>query len=99
MHAQVPSGDETRGTGLDRFPALGEMGAFAASLRSLTNYEVWERTESTMLQLAPVPDSTPQDWLRFEALLDELRWRLSGLEGAGSPVPQLSVSVMAGRGQ
>lgn len=99
MQSQFPNADETRTTAVDRFPASEEMGAFAASLKSLTNCEVWERTESTMLQLAPVPDSTPQDWLRFEALLDELRWRLSGLEGAGSPVPQLSVSVMAGRGQ
>jgi hypothetical protein len=89
---------EADGTALDPSSAAA-IGAFAKSLRSLTNYEVWERTESAVLQLAPDSDRASQDWWRVQALLDELQWRLSGLEGAGPSTPQLPATVSGGRAE
>lgn len=91
MRILASNGNEAHRTALDRSRAAAAIGAFAKSLRSLTNYEVSERTESAIRQLAPEPNSAAEDRLRVQALLDELQWRLSGLEGAGPPTPQLPV--------
>jgi hypothetical protein len=62
---------------------------FAERLKSLTNYEVWTRVEAAIQTMAPNADTETQEWGRFRVLLEELRWRLSGLEGAGSTSEQV----------
>ena len=64
---------------------------FATSLRSLSNYEVWKRVKSGILA-RPAQDKSETDSWRFRLLLDELQWRNSGIEGAGS-VPDLDKSM------
>jgi hypothetical protein len=56
---------------------------FAANLRKLSNYEVWKRVQSGILA-HPSQDKAEADPWRFRLLLDELQWRHSGIEGAGS---------------
>jgi hypothetical protein len=56
---------------------------FAASLKALSNYEVWKNVESAVLAPRPPQDKAELDSWRFRLLLDELQWRHSGLEGAG----------------
>jgi hypothetical protein len=72
------------GTTVEAPPVSKAMADYAASLKSLTNYEVWKRVESMILTLTPGQEleSEVEDWWRFRVLLDELQWRLSGLEGA-----------------
>lgn len=92
------NGNGAHGTPFDQFPAPapGPIASFAKSLRSLTNYEVRRQAESAFMQLPSDQDSEPQDWWRVRALLEELQWRQSGLEGAGSPTPQLPVTLWTG---
>lgn len=99
MRIAASNGNEAHGTALDRSPTAAAIGAFARNLRSLTNYEVWERTESAIRQLPPEPDSAAQDWWRVQALLDELQWRLSGLEGSGPSTAQLPAPVTRRRAE
>jgi hypothetical protein len=64
---------------------------FATNLRSLSNYEVWKRVQSGILS-HPSQDKAEADSWRFRMLLDELQWRHSGIEGAGS-VPDLDHTI------
>lgn len=57
---------------------------YAVEVKRLTNYEVWKNVESTLSALAPGQEPEGSQWWALKILLDELRWRLSGLEGAGS---------------
>jgi catalase (peroxidase I) len=63
--------------------------AYIERLKSLTNYEVWTEVEAAIQTMTPSTETGLQDWGRFRALLDELRWRLSGIEGAGSTSNQV----------
>ncbi len=65
-------------------PATGEMADYAAEVRRLSNYEVWRNVESALLALAPGQESEETELLNLRILLEELKWRFSGLEGAGS---------------
>ncbi len=56
---------------------------FATTLRSLSNYEVWKRVQTGILA-HPSQEKAEADSWRFRMLLDELQWRYSGIEGAGS---------------
>jgi hypothetical protein len=56
---------------------------FATSLRSLSNYEVWKRVQMGILAHPSEGKAEADSW-RFRMLLDELQWRYSGIEGAGS---------------
>jgi hypothetical protein len=56
---------------------------FATGLRRLSNYEVWKRVQSGILA-HPSQERAEADSWRFRLLLDELQWRYSGIEGAGS---------------
>lgn len=58
-----------------------EAASFAAQVKSLTNYEVWKRVESMKDRFTPGHEAENKDWWRFQILVDELQWRLSGLEG------------------
>ncbi len=64
-----------------KFPAES---AFAKSLHSLTNYQVWERVEAAIATKPMSPEEASRAAERLQALLDELVWRRSGIEGAGS---------------
>ncbi len=57
--------------------------AFAKSLHSLTNYQVWERVESAISTTPMSPEEASRAAERLQALLDELVWRRSGIEGVG----------------
>lgn len=63
-----------------------EAAAFAAKVRALTNYEVWKRVEAMKDSFTPGRETENKDWWRFQILVDELQWRLSGLEGPGTAV-------------
>ena len=65
--------------------------AYAADLKRMSNYEVWKRVESA-IQATSSQEGTESDSLCFLALLDELQWRHSGLEGAGT-LPDLDRTV------
>jgi hypothetical protein len=85
---------EFSGTNLDRAPASQDVAVFAAQVKSLTNYEVWKRVEAMMLTLTPGQEPADSaDWWRFQILLDELQWRLSGLEGAGSATGRIRLAA------
>lgn len=62
---------------------------YAERLKGLSNCEVWTQVETAIQTLRPSADAELPDWGRFRALLDELRWRLSGLEGSGSQEDQV----------
>lgn len=57
---------------------------FATSLKALSNYEVWKSVESAVLAPRSPQEKVELDSWRFRLLLDELQWRHSGLEGAGT---------------
>lgn len=85
---------ELSGTALDRAPASKDVAAFIARVKSLTNYEVWKRVEAMMLTLTPGQEPADSaDWWRFQILLDELQWRLSGLEGAGTATGRIRLAA------
>lgn len=74
-------------------PAAGEMTAYAAEVKRLSNYEVWRNVESALLALAPSQESEEARWWSLRILLDELKWRFSGLEGAGSASTRIPVNI------
>lgn len=70
-------------------PSPAAVAAYVERLKSLSNYEVWTEVEAAIQTMTPNTETGLQDWGRFRALLDELRWRLSGIEGAGSTSNQV----------
>lgn len=90
-----PSRPETRFAPVVSMPDTSspEVAAkFAAELRSLSNYEVWERVETAILAPRSAGEKGQTDTWRFRLLLDELQWRYSGIEGAGK-VPDLDKAI------
>ncbi|HVB98966.1 MAG TPA: hypothetical protein VNJ12_06485 [Candidatus Dormibacteraeota bacterium] len=73
-------------------PAVEETAAYTAKVKSLTNYEVWRNVESALLTLMPGQESDEAKWWNLRILLDEVNWRLSGLEGAGSASPRFPLN-------
>ena len=71
-------------------------GDFTTQIRSLTNYQVWERVQSGILA-RPGEGVAEADPERFRLLLDELQWRHSGIEGPGA-IADLD-KAMAGGGE
>ena len=57
---------------------------YAATVRRLTNYEVWKSVQSALPFSGPGVESVEGDWRNFRIRLDELNWRHSGLEGSAS---------------
>ncbi len=74
-------------------PSPQAVAAYAAEVKALTNYEVWKGLESMILTLVPGQEADNDDWWHFRLLLDELQWRLSGLEGAGSAPSRLRLAA------
>lgn len=65
--------------------------AYAERLKSLSNCEIWTQVEAAIQTLNPAAEAEVEDWGQFRALLDELRWRLSGLEGVRSTSEQVLI--------
>lgn len=70
-----------------------ETAAYAARVKKLTNYEVLRSVESSLLTLGPNQEPEDTEWWKLWILLDELKWRLSGLEGPDSPSGRIQVST------
>jgi hypothetical protein len=87
-------GSEKSPAGTSATPPLpAEMAAFASQVRRFTNYEVWKGVETAMVALAPNQEPDTAEWSNLRILLDELKWRLSGLEGAGTPPSRNQVDI------
>ena len=71
------------------------MAAYAAEVRKLTNYEVLREVESALATLTPWQGLESSEWNSLRVLLDELKWRLSGLEGTGTAVNRLPMDIHA----
>lgn len=99
MHQVEPKTQEqvdkqpVAGATMEAPPMPRAVADYAASLKSLTNYEVWKRVESMILMLTPGQESEAEDWWRFRVLLDELQWRLSGLEGARTAATHIRLAA------
>lgn len=76
-----------------RLPDGREMAAYAAAVRRLTNYEVWRNVEAALLTMVPGQESEESGWWRLRILLDELNWRYSGLEGAGTASNRIPINI------
>ena len=91
--ATNPAGGSTGRAPSPYFPAPAEMAAYAAEVKRLTNYEVWRNAESALLALMPGQEPGDAGWWNLRILLDELNWRFSGLEGAGSASNQIPMKL------
>ncbi|HVB34774.1 MAG TPA: hypothetical protein VNJ52_10440 [Patescibacteria group bacterium] len=76
-----------------RLSGVVETAAYAAQVKSLTNYEVLRNVESALLTLGPSREMEATEWWKLRILLDELKWRLSGLEGPDSPSSRIQVNT------
>jgi hypothetical protein len=74
------AGENLPSAGSDLEQAPAEIAEYAESLKKLTNQEVSERLESATQAVTPSMELDEITWWRIRALLDELHWRLSGLE-------------------
>jgi hypothetical protein len=87
------NGGNSAGVVSDRVPAATEVAAYAAEVRRLTNYEVWRSVESALLAMAPGQETENAQWRNLRILLEELKWRLSGLEGSGSVAGRIPMNI------
>lgn len=82
---------------IDMFPESmlrpGEIAAYAAEVRKLTNYEVLQKVESALGTLTPWQGLEGSEWSSLRILLDELKWRQSGLEGAGAAAHRIPMDI------
>lgn len=74
-------------------PQTTEMSAYADEVRKLTNYEVLRNVESALSTLTPWQGLESSEWSSLRILLDELKWRLSGLEGTGSAANRVPMDI------
>lgn len=70
-----------------------EAAAYAAEVGKLTNYEVLRRVESALGTLTPWQSLETSEWNSLRILLDELKWRLSGLEGSGAAANRIPMDI------
>lgn len=63
---------------------------YVATVRRLTNYEVWESVQLALFPCGAGLQSEEDEWRNLRILLDELSWRHSGLEGSSSGANTLS---------
>lgn len=77
----------------DQLPRPTEIAAYAAEVRKLTNYEVLQKVESALGTLTPWQELASSEWSSLRILLDELKWRLSGLEGPGSAANRIPMDI------
>lgn len=77
-----PAHPVARFSGLENKPeqAPAEIVAYAASVKKLTNQEVSEQLEMATETAGSGVEMDDKTWWRIRVLLDELHWRLSGLE-------------------
>ena len=59
---------------------------YAATVRRLSNYEVWKSVQLAIPPSGPGLGSEEGGWQNLRILLDELNWRHSCLEGPASHV-------------
>lgn len=74
-------------------PRSAEMSAYADEVRKLTNYEVLRKVESALSTLTPWQGLEGSEWSSIQILLDELKWRQSGLEGTGSAANRIPMDI------
>lgn len=77
----------------DPIPVAMETAVYAAEVRKLTNYEVWKNVESALVALAPGQFPESAEWRNLRILFEELKWRLSGLEGTGSAISRIPMTI------
>lgn len=77
----------------EQMPRPTEMANFAAEVRKLTNYEVLRMVESALGTLTPWQGLEGSEWSSVRILLDELKWRMSGLEGPGAAANRTPMDI------
>lgn len=70
-----------------------ETAAYAAEVRKLTNYEVLRKVESALGTVTPWQGLEGAEWSNLRILLDELKWRQSGLEGTGAAANRIPMDI------
>lgn len=95
MHGNTPHNGAGSGEASSaHLPAMREMAAYAAQVKRLTNYQVWNNLESALLAAGRGQEPDAPQWWNIRILLDELKWRLSGLEGTGTGANRIPETIL-----